>query len=218
MEVPRTLKAKLMLWSDVSYHNMEYIDQMQSIPELESALCRVLGVDLPEPRRGILLKLYVQTVLFCRKQSFRKEQTSTLLSIIKSIHEANIETPLNNLEQCLDYCNELLLCHCCHRPPFSVSFFSYQEANCILDYIHNSYLMHHELYKYFFAPQVQVDLPLTYSGMEKEESTASEKPGSSADNNNMESEAEPMISSGQQEVPTEQEESNGDDQNSQTRV
>uniref|UniRef100_A0A8C6KZY7 Uncharacterized protein n=1 Tax=Nothobranchius furzeri TaxID=105023 RepID=A0A8C6KZY7_NOTFU len=157
----------------------EFNTSLPCTSSLDSALCRVLGVDLPEPRRGILLKLYVQTVLFCRKQSFRKEQTSTLLSIIKSIHEANIETPLNNLEQCLDYCNELLLCHCCHRPPFSVSFFSYQEANCILDYIHNSYLMHHELYKYFFAPQVQVDLPLTYSGMEKEESTASEKPGES---------------------------------------
>lgn len=56
----------------------------------DSALCSVLGVDLPEPRKGVLLELYVQTVLFCREHSFNKEQTSTLLSIIKSIHEANV--------------------------------------------------------------------------------------------------------------------------------
>lgn len=36
------------------------------------------------------MELYVQTVLFCREHSFNKEQTSTLLSIIKSIHEANV--------------------------------------------------------------------------------------------------------------------------------
>lgn len=98
---------------------MEEIDKMQSIPDLErflplfmisitsifkhhhaaltqfsvfcdSVLCSVFGVDLPEPKRGVLLELYVQTVLFCRGHSFKKEQTSALLSIIKSVHEANI--------------------------------------------------------------------------------------------------------------------------------
>ncbi|KAG8009105.1 hypothetical protein GBF38_011717 [Nibea albiflora] len=69
---------------------MEEIDKMQSIPDLESIICSVFGVDLPEPKRGVLLELYVQAVLFCRERSFKKEQTSALLSIIKSIHETNI--------------------------------------------------------------------------------------------------------------------------------
>ncbi|XP_033963593.1 cilia- and flagella-associated protein 119 isoform X2 [Pseudochaenichthys georgianus] len=110
-EVPQALKPKLMLWTDVNYHDMEEIEKMQSIPDLESALCRVFGVDLPEPKRGVLLELYVQTVLFCRECNFKKEQTSALLSIIKATHEANVETPLNNIEQCFKYCKELLLCH-----------------------------------------------------------------------------------------------------------
>ena len=108
--------------TDVSYHDMEVIDKMQSIPDLEryycfwpktnsvitnnkcstihfsaslllfcdSALCSVFAIDLLEPKRGILLELYVQTVLFCREHSLNKEQTSALLSIIKSIHSANI--------------------------------------------------------------------------------------------------------------------------------
>uniref|UniRef100_A0A3B5AKA0 Uncharacterized protein n=1 Tax=Stegastes partitus TaxID=144197 RepID=A0A3B5AKA0_9TELE len=129
------------------------------------ALCSVLGVDLPEPKRGALLELYVQTVLFCREHSYKKEQTSALLSIIKSIHEANIETPLLNIEQCLKYCKELLLCHSVRRPPFSINLFSSTEANCILEYIHSSYMRHYKLYKYIFTPQVKLDLSLTYSGM-----------------------------------------------------
>lgn len=56
----------------------------------DSVLCRVFGVDLPEPKRAVLLELYVQAVLFCREHKFKSEQTSALLSIFKSIHEANV--------------------------------------------------------------------------------------------------------------------------------
>ncbi|XP_014828946.1 PREDICTED: coiled-coil domain-containing protein C16orf93 homolog isoform X2 [Poecilia mexicana] len=164
IKVPRDLKAKLLLWTDISFHDMEVIDQIQSVPDLESALCSVLAVDLPEPKKGVLLELYVQTVLFCRQQGFSKEQTSALVSIIKSIHEANIETPLNNSEQCFKYCNDLLLCHSVRRPPFSVKLFSLDEVNCVLNYIQDHYLRHDRLYKYIFTPQVKLDLFLTYSG------------------------------------------------------
>lgn len=50
----------------------------------------MFGIDLPDERKAILLELYVQTVLFCREHMFKSEQTSALLSIIRSIHEANI--------------------------------------------------------------------------------------------------------------------------------
>ncbi|GAA6227951.1 coiled-coil domain-containing protein 189 isoform X1 [Lates japonicus] len=172
IKVPRALKAKVMLWTDVSYHDMEEIDNMQSVPELESVLCSVFGVDLPEPKRGVLLELYVQTVLFCREFSFRKEQTSALLSIIKSIHEANIETPLDNIEQCFKYCKELLLCHSVRRPPFSINLFSSKEVNCVFQYIHDSYIRHHKLYKYIFTPQVILDLSLTYSVIPDDEDSS----------------------------------------------
>ncbi|XP_072229218.1 cilia- and flagella-associated protein 119 [Leuresthes tenuis] len=165
IKVPQELEAKFMLWTDISFHDMEVIDNIHSIPDLESALCNVFGVDLPEPKRAVLLELYVQTVLFCRQHSLKKEQTSALLSIIKSIHEANIETPLCNIEQCLNYSKELLFCHSVRRPPFSIDIFSFQEVECILKYIHSNYLRHYKLYKYIFTPQVTLDLSLTYSGM-----------------------------------------------------
>lgn len=104
--------------ADVSYHDMEEINKVQSAPDLERfltniypciytcshscihccdtvlpcdrALSNVFEVDLPEPRRGVLLELYVQGVYFCREQNFKNEQTSVLLSILKSIHQANI--------------------------------------------------------------------------------------------------------------------------------
>ncbi|XP_077958630.1 cilia- and flagella-associated protein 119 isoform X5 [Gasterosteus aculeatus] len=141
---------------------MEEMDQMQSIPDLERCLCSVLGVHLPEPKRGVLLEMYVQAVLFGRECNFKKEQTSALLSIMKSIHEANIETPLNNIEQCVEYAMDLLLCHSVRRPPFSINIFSFEEVGCILKYIHNSY--------------VKLDLSLTYSDQDEPTKTDSSAP------------------------------------------
>ncbi|XP_029954212.1 cilia- and flagella-associated protein 119 [Salarias fasciatus] len=172
IKAPQVLKAKLMLWTDVSYHDMDEIDKMQSIPDLESVLTSVFAVDLPEPKRGVLLELYVQAVLFCREHHFRKEQTSALLSILKSIHEANVGTPLDNIEACFRHCRELLLCHSVRRPPFSINLFSFEEVNWVLKYIHSSYMRHYKLYRYVFTPQVQLDLSVTYSAGLTEEKTS----------------------------------------------
>ncbi|KAM3591443.1 uncharacterized protein V6R79_002124 [Siganus canaliculatus] len=139
-----------------------------------SILCSVLGVDHDDPKRRVLLELYVQTVLFCREQSYKMEQTSALLSIIKSIHEFNVESPLYNIEQCFDYCKELILCHSVRRPPFSINLFTFAEAKQVLSYIHNSYMKYYKLYKYIFTLQVKLDLSLTYSGIPDQDKAATE--------------------------------------------
>lgn len=93
-------------------------------------------------------------------------------------------TPLNNVENCLKYCKELLLCHsvrvcrpvfdlvrglisvhfpkrwllvcASQRPPFSINLFSLGEVTTILKYISNNYLRHYKFYKYVFTPQVHI--------------------------------------------------------------
>ncbi|KAM6951142.1 cilia- and flagella-associated protein 119 [Aplochiton taeniatus] len=152
---------------------MEEIDNINSIPELESALCRVLRVDVPEPRKGVLLELYVHTVLFCRESKFNNEQTSALLSIIKNVHQANTgrsnQTPLNNMDHCFEYCRELLLCHSVMHPPFSINLFNSEELTQITKYLLNSYIRHYNLYKYIFTPQIRLDLTVSYSEMTDDE-------------------------------------------------
>lgn len=50
----------------------------------------------------------------------------------------------------------MCLCVCpLQRPPFSINLFSSEEVNCVLKYIHDSYVRHHKLYKYIFTPQVR---------------------------------------------------------------
>ncbi|KAK7919753.1 hypothetical protein WMY93_011037 [Mugilogobius chulae] len=111
IKMPQKPKAKVMLWTDISHHDMAKLNNIQSIPELQDVLNEMLEIDLPDPKRGILLDLYIQTIFYCRKKHFTPAQTSTLLSILKSIHTFNVETVMNNIAYCHIYCKELLLCH-----------------------------------------------------------------------------------------------------------
>jgi hypothetical protein len=57
-------------------------------------LCRVLQVELRGPPGEVLLALYVQTVQFCRRSGFSREQTSVLLSVMKRVHQLNTGEPV----------------------------------------------------------------------------------------------------------------------------
>ncbi|XP_030631914.1 cilia- and flagella-associated protein 119 [Chanos chanos] len=146
---------------------MEEIDKIESdaTPELERILCRALGVEAAEPRRGILVDLYLNILLFCREMKYNKEQTSVLLSIVKNVHQTNAETSFNNMDDCWTYLTHLLLCHSVTRPPFSISLFSSEQVTQFTKYFINTYMRHYVLYKYIFTPQVCLDLSLSYCGL-----------------------------------------------------
>ncbi|XP_076154914.1 cilia- and flagella-associated protein 119 [Alosa pseudoharengus] len=143
---------------------MEDINKATSTEDLEKVLSSVFRIDSTDPKQRVLLELYINAVLFCRGKKLNREQTSTLLSIFKRVHQANTDTPLNNAEQCFNYCSELLLCHSVRRPPFSIGLYNLNQMTDILKYFTNTYMRHYTLYKYIFTPQMFLDLTLTYSG------------------------------------------------------
>uniref|UniRef100_A0A8C0G724 Cilia and flagella associated protein 119 n=1 Tax=Chelonoidis abingdonii TaxID=106734 RepID=A0A8C0G724_CHEAB len=70
-----------------------------------------------DPRAAILLDLYFYTVQFSREHNFTREQSSTFFAIVKDTHEACVETPLSNVEECYHYFTELLFCHAVRVSP-----------------------------------------------------------------------------------------------------
>ncbi|KAG5262548.1 hypothetical protein AALO_G00276290 [Alosa alosa] len=161
---PRSLKARILMWADATFKDMEDINKATSTEDLEKVLSSVFRIDSTDPKQRVLLELYINAVLFCRGKKLNREQTSTLLSIFKRVHQANTDTPLNNAEQCFNYCSELLLCHSVRRPPFSIGLYNLNQMTDILKYFTNTYMRHYTLYKYIFTPQMFLDLTLTYSG------------------------------------------------------
>ncbi|XP_016328414.1 coiled-coil domain-containing protein 189-like [Sinocyclocheilus anshuiensis] len=164
IRVPQPPKARVL--TDLKHSDMEETEKSNSIPEIERILCRaLLASDAAQPKQRVLLELYTNLVLFCKEQHFNREQTSVLISIIKTVHQFNTETPLNNTDHCMTYRSELLLCHSVRRPPFSIDLFSSEQVTQIFFYFINTYMRHYFLYKCIFTPEVQLDISLSYIGI-----------------------------------------------------
>ncbi|XP_060112611.1 cilia- and flagella-associated protein 119 [Heteronotia binoei] len=164
---PQQHKAKICMWKYLDVHSMDLIDKAQTTDELKSLLSELFDLQdfQSNPRSAILLDLYFYSIQFCREQGFNREQTSAFFSIVKDTHEACVETPLPNVEECYNYFTELVFCHSIRRPPFSIDLFNQDQLVLITDYVINTYFRHFKLYKYAFTPQVRLDLSFTYIGM-----------------------------------------------------
>ncbi|XP_015267637.1 PREDICTED: coiled-coil domain-containing protein C16orf93 homolog isoform X2 [Gekko japonicus] len=167
LQQPQQHKAKICMWKYLDVHSMDLIDKTQSTDELKSLLSELLSLQdfQSNPRSAILLDLYFYSIQFCRQQGFNREQTSAFVSIVKDTHEACVETPLPNVEECYNYFTELVFCHSIRRPPFSIDLFSQDQLVLITDYVINTYFRHFKLYKYAFTPQVRLDISFSYIGM-----------------------------------------------------
>nr|XP_014433151.1 coiled-coil domain-containing protein 189 isoform X4 [Pelodiscus sinensis] len=155
-------------------HSMDLIDKAQTSDQLKRVLAEQFQLQdwESDPRAAILLDLYFYTMQFSREHNFTREQSSAFFAIVRDTHEACVETPLPNVEECYHYLTELLFCHAIRRPPFSIDLFSQEQLALISDYVVNTYFRHFKLYKYAFTPQVRLDISLSYVGLPEPEPAA----------------------------------------------
>ncbi|XP_032619078.1 cilia- and flagella-associated protein 119 isoform X2 [Chelonoidis abingdonii] len=171
LKQPQCHEARICMWKYLDVHSMHLIDKAQTTDELKRVLAELFELQgwESDPRAAILLDLYFYTVQFSREHNFTREQSSTFFAIVKDTHEACVETPLSNVEECYHYFTELLFCHAVRRPPFSIDLFSQEQLALMSDYVVNTYFRHFKLYKYAFTPQVRLDISLSYVGMPEPE-------------------------------------------------
>ena len=167
VRLPRDLKAKVLIWNDIAVENLSEINsKWESVVEVKDFLASLFNLENYKENKPetVLVDLYYYSLQFSKQSNFSLEQTSALFSIIKSIHEAAIETPFNNLPQCYKYMKDLILCHSVKRPPFGIELFGPEEAKLVSEYIVNSYFRHFKLYKFVFTPKLQLDVSFNYKG------------------------------------------------------
>ena len=167
VKLPHDLKAKVMIWNDLTLENLLELDvKWHNVNDVKEYLASIFNLETfkDNKQETVLIDLYYYTLQFSRKSNFTSEQTSALFSVIKSIHEAAVETPFNNLPQCYKYMKDLILCHSVKRPPFGIELFGPEEAKLVSEYIVNSYFRHFKLYKFVFTPKLQLDVSFNYKG------------------------------------------------------
>lgn len=172
--------VELCTWAHFSLTDIEHLQECSSSRDnLKQAVSEKLRLVLDGAKvtkqHLIEIDLYVYTFLFGLKQKFSTAQLSTLLSVVKKLHEMCISTVFDNQSEVLTYFQELMVQHSVNRPPFSVCIFSPSEVKSINEYILSTYLKHFKLYKYAFTRKVHLNMSLCYGGEEAPPETGSEQ-------------------------------------------
>ena len=162
--------ARICTWADLSLTDVERLLGACSETEtLQQALAEILGLDVSHSSNKqalIELDMYTYAILFAKKKDLTHEQVSAFFTILKSVHLMCISTPFDNLQETFQYFKELLLRHSINRPPYSTSLFTIEQVRDITEYVLNTYFKHFKLYKYAFTKRVQMNLKLSYVGVE----------------------------------------------------
>ncbi|XP_060029070.1 cilia- and flagella-associated protein 119 isoform X3 [Erinaceus europaeus] len=176
---PPLPQPRICMWKYLDIHSMHQLEKAVGTDEMREVLAKLLGLDCPAEnlREAIILDLFSHAVIFCRQQGFSLEQTSTVCAMLQDLHKACVATPLGNLEECYRYFTSVLFCHGVRRPPFSINLFKEEQLLALADYVVNTYFRHFKLYKYVFTPQVQLDLSLTYMGLQPDQCSPEGEPG-----------------------------------------
>ena len=162
--------ARICTWADLSLTDVERLLGACSETEtLQQGLAEILGLDVSHSSNKqalIELDMYTYAILFAKKKDLTHEQVSAFFTILKSVHLMCISTPFDNLQETFQYFKELLLRHSLNRPPYSTSLFTIVQVRDITEYVLNTYFKHFKLYKYAFTKRVQMNLKLSYVGVE----------------------------------------------------
>ena len=155
-------EATFCVWTDLSYTECEQLLAKGLKPdELKAILKDTLKLNVAmetSSQLEIAAELYAHGVVFGRRSEFSPIQLSTLVSVLKRVHEACIATPFDNQEETMKLLQDLMVKHCVERPPYSSAVFSLAQVKDITEYILTTYFKHFKLYKYAFTKQVRMDL------------------------------------------------------------
>ena len=101
-------------------------------------------------RSAILVDLYFNTLAYATKSGFNTEKSSTLLAIVKAVHE-KATRELQTIGNSFEFFKLLMLQSSVHRPPYSLGIFTFAEMKDLTEYMLSTYFRHYKLYQYAFT-------------------------------------------------------------------
>lgn len=165
--------GRICSWEHLSYTDSSELLQLSTANQtIANKLEEIFTLNtnseekIESKRAHITRDLFYHVVMFARRNNFKEEQLSALITIMKSVHELCISTPYDNSRDCYELMKQLLMCHSVHRPPYSIQLYSLDQVKTVMEYILQAYFKHFKLYKYAFTKRVLLDLKISYEGVE----------------------------------------------------
>ena len=151
------------------------------------------GKALVSLRESVLITMYSQFISLARSLDFSERKLSTLLSIIRKVHESNQATTSASssdkndddddddddgdddtttglpsspptIRTSYSQFSTLLVQHAVERPPYSVGVFSPADVSAVTSFMLSSYYSHYKLYQHAFAAVGEMHVKATLPG------------------------------------------------------
>lgn len=165
-EKPKAPQGPLFLYfTDVTEADLERLAAAGSKADVRRLLKECMKIDEAEGfRMEILADMHYHNYTFCIAQDFVPKKISTFLSIMKYV----LEDALNErrpAESAFEVCKKMILKHGVERPPWSVGIFSFDDVKAIMEYAHDSFFRHYNLYTYAFTNQCNLSFSVDNYGL-----------------------------------------------------
>lgn len=132
--------AEILTWrhlSEADTRSLRRPDKSGRIPR--DAVAFAMGISEPrEKRKALQVDLYMMTLKFALANDLEDDQLSTLLSLVKVVHEESVAARLT-MEASFSRFKHHLLLHTVQRPPFSLGIFPVKLMSSIIDWMLNTY-------------------------------------------------------------------------------
>ncbi|XP_055354951.1 cilia- and flagella-associated protein 119-like [Paramacrobiotus metropolitanus] len=159
----------LVVWKHLPFPAVEKLHAASNVKEIRSVLGEHFALldDDAHPQDAIVLDLYCQVIRYATQKKFDFAQTSSIFGIVQEMHEKTLETPVDNLVECLEYMDNLFCLHVIKRPPWSARIFSEEQAKDARQFVIRNYIRYFHMYKHVFTPTVIMDLSIDYQRREE---------------------------------------------------
>lgn len=132
--------TEILTWrhlSEADTRALRQPDEHGRIPR--GAVAFAMGISQPcDERKAIEVDLYVMALKFSLAVHMEDDQLSTLLSLVKVVHEESVASRLT-MEASFGFFKHYLLVHTVQRPPFSVGLYSVKLMSAIIDWMLETY-------------------------------------------------------------------------------
>eukprot|EP00210_Caulerpa_lentillifera_P007559 g7219.t1 len=148
--------ASSLEWSVINEDETKTLLSSTNAKECRTQLATVLNMKQEDSAE---FHVYFEALVFSRQLRFSPRQISTLIAIVRKVHEYSMEVLLTQ-EKSFQYFTELLVKHCIERPPYSVGIFTCFQAQKIVEWIGKIYYAQYKLYQGIRGAQIEVTLSM----------------------------------------------------------
>lgn len=152
-------RQQLLAFTHVLREDAEALLAATSRDEVKSRLMDCMKISLDQGFQAeILTDFHYHNLAFCRQMRFSPEQSSTLLSVMATVHEKAVVKERMSVVNAFRLFEELLERHSNQRPPFNVGVFSHAEGAAIRAYARRTFFRHYKMYLFAYIRQHELSL------------------------------------------------------------